>query len=197
MKQAETDHPIHELIAKRWNPYLFADRAIPKEDLCSLFEAARWTMSSYNAQPWRYIVGIRGYTNALRAQILSVLLDGNQAWAGHAPVLALGLVEHNFEHNGKPNKAAVHDLGAASAHLTLEATARGLFVHQIIGLDPDKARSVFDLPDSIEPFTGLAIGYTGSVEGADEEYASRDSRPRERKSLKDILLVELDFLMPG
>lgn len=83
MKQAETDHPIHELIVKRWSPYLFADRAIPKEDLCSLFEAARWTMSSYNAQPWRYI---RGYTNALRDQILSVLLDGNQAWAGHARV---------------------------------------------------------------------------------------------------------------
>lgn len=92
-------------------------------------------------------------------------------------VLALGLVEHNFEHNGKLNKAAVHDLGAASAHLTLEATARGLFVHQMIGLDPDKACSVFDLPDFIEPFTGLVIGYPGGMEGAYETYVSRAAAP--------------------
>ena len=85
---------------------MFSDRAIPKEDLCSLFEAARWTMSSYNAQPWRYILGIRGHSDALRDQIFSVLLEGNQIWAKQAPVLVLGLAEHNFEHNGKPNRAA-------------------------------------------------------------------------------------------
>ncbi len=196
MKNAETDYPVHALIAKRWSPYVFSDRAISNEDLCSLFEAARWTMSSYNAQPWRYILGIRGQSDPLRDRIFSVLLEGNQAWAKHAPVLALGLAEHNFEHNGKPNKAAVHDLGAASAQLTLEATARGLCVHQMVGIDPDKAREEFDLPDSIEPMTGLAIGYPGKAGDTDEEYASRDDRPRERKSLQDILLLGFDFLMP-
>ncbi|MCY3803657.1 MAG: nitroreductase family protein [Gammaproteobacteria bacterium] len=197
MKNAESEYPVHELIGKRWSPYVFADRAVPRDDLRSLFEAARWTMSSYNAQPWRYIVGILGYSDALRDQVFSVLLEGNQAWAGRAPVLALGLVEHNFEHNGKPNKAAVHDLGAASAQLTLEATARGLCVHQMVGIDPDKAREVFDLPDSIEPFTGLAIGYPGKAEDADEEFASRDSRPRVRKPMQDIFLAGFDFLIPG
>ena len=197
MKNAESEYPVHELIEKRWSPYVFADRAVPKDELRSLFEAARWTMSSYNAQPWRYIVGIRGHSDTLRDQVFSVLLEGNQAWAGQAPVLALGLVEHNFEHNGKPNKAAVHDLGAASAQLTLEATARGLCVHQMVGIDPDKAREVFDLPDSIEPFTGLAIGYPGKSEDADKEFASRDRSPRVRKSLQDILLAGFDFLIPG
>lgn len=196
MKNAETDYPVHALIAKRWSPYVFSDRAISNEDLCSLFEAARWTMSSYNAQPWRYILGIRGYSDPLRDRIFSVLLEGNQVWAKHAPVLALGLAEHNFEHNGKPNKAAIHDLGAASAQLTLEATARGLCVHQMVGIDPDKACEVFDLPDSIEPVTGLAIGYPGNAGDTNEEYASRDERPRERKSLQDILLLGFDFLMP-
>lgn len=196
MKNAETDYPVHALISKRWSPYVFSNRAISKEDLCSLFEAARWTMSSYNAQPWRYILGIRGHSDPLRDQVFSVLLEGNQVWAKQAPVLALGLAEHNFEHNGKPNKAAVHDLGAASAQLTLEATARGLCVHQMVGIDPDKAREVFDLPDSIEPVTGLAIGYPGNADDIDAEYTSRDDRPRERKSLQDILLQGFDFLMP-
>jgi hypothetical protein len=56
IKQAALDHPVHELIAKRWSPYAFSDRAVSTKDLQSLFEAARWTASSNNEQPWRYIV---------------------------------------------------------------------------------------------------------------------------------------------
>ena len=85
MKNAESRYPVHELIEKRWSPCVFANRPVPRDDLRSLFEAARWTMSSYNAQPWRYIVGIRGHSDALRDQVFSVLLEGNQAWAGQAP----------------------------------------------------------------------------------------------------------------
>ena len=56
VKRANVDHPVHELIAERWSPYALAERAVPKEDLLALFEAARWAASSYNEQPWRYIV---------------------------------------------------------------------------------------------------------------------------------------------
>jgi len=87
------------------------------------------------------------------------------------------------------SKAAVHDLGAASASLTLEATARGLSVHQMIGIDPDKAREVFAVEDPLEPLTGLAIGYAGTPAVVPKEYAQRDERPRERKSLQDILIA--------
>ena len=58
-KQATPDHPIHELLAKRWSPYAFADRPVPEDDLRSLFEAARWAASSYNEQPWSYIVATK------------------------------------------------------------------------------------------------------------------------------------------
>lgn len=183
------DYPIHEVLRNRWSPYAIdAQRNVSKEDLISLFEAARWTMSSYNAQPWRYIVGVRGRNDEVWQQVYEVLLEGNQPWAKNAPVLALGLVEHNFEYNGKPNKAAVHDLGAASAALTFEATARGMVVHQMIGINPEKARQTFKLGDSVEPFTGLAIGYQGSSGSLPKDFASRDERKRERKLLDEIIL---------
>src|SRR5262245_62747639 len=152
IKQASPDHPIHELIAGRWSPYAFSDRPVSADDLRSLFEAARWAASSYNEQPWRYIVATKADLAEFE-RLLSCLVEGNQAWAKAAPVLAIGCTSLNFERNGKPNAAAVHDLGLASGNLCLEATARGLFVHQMIGSLPEKAREVFHIPEAIQPLT--------------------------------------------
>ena len=186
---APIDHPIHDLLSRRRSAYAFdPDRGVSEDDLHALFEAARWAMSSYNAQPWRYIVGVRERSPKVWEQILSVLVEGNQPWAKNAPVLAIGLVEHNFEHNDKENKAAVHDLGAASANLTFEATVRGLNVHQMVGIEPDKAREVFGISGSLEPFTGIAIGYAGEPSHVGEEYAKRDTLQRQRKSLNNIII---------
>ena len=155
----------------------------------AIFEAARWTMSSHNAQPWRYIIGVKARNPEKWQEIHSTLLEGNQPWAKNAPVLALGLTENHFEYNGKPNKAAHHDLGAASAFLTLEATSRGLVVHQMIGIDPEKCREVFEITGSLEPLTALAIGYAGDATDIDSSYAERDSKPRERKDIESIILA--------
>lgn len=189
MSKAPADHPINELLAARRSPYAIdPERSVSETDLTSLFEAARWTMSSYNAQPWRYIVGVRDRDPETWEKVYSVLVEGNQPWAKNAPVLVLGVIEHNFEYNGKPNKAATHDLGAASAYLTLEATARDLVVHQMIGIEPEKAREVFGLSEGQEALTGLAIGYPGAAEQIPEAYAERDAKPRERKPLSELII---------
>src|SRR5947207_1756329 len=95
-KQAAAGHPIHELIAQRWSPYGFADRPVSKQDLCSLFEAARWAPSSYNEQPWSYLVATKDNPEEY-AKVLSCLVEGNQAWAKAVPVLALGCTSLNFK----------------------------------------------------------------------------------------------------
>ena len=89
-KPPTPDHPIHDLIASRWSPYALADRPVSDDDLRSLFEAARWAASSYNEQPWSYIVATRS-NSAEFEQLLSCLVEGNQPWAKAAPVLAAGL----------------------------------------------------------------------------------------------------------
>jgi nitroreductase len=185
-KQAKPDHPVHDLIARRWSPYAFADRPVSDADLRSLFEAARWAASSYNEQPWRYIVATKAKPDEFE-RLLSCLVEGNQVWAKAAPVLALGCTSLNFAKNGKPNAAAVHDLGLASATLTFEATARGLFVHQMIGILPDKARELYHVPDGVQPLTGLAIGYAADPMTLPENLRPRDLAPRPRKPLTEFV----------
>lgn len=185
VKLATTDHPVHELIASRFSPYAFADRGVSKEDLRSIFEAARWAASSYNEQPWSYVVATKEDAGEYE-RLLSCLVEPNQAWAEAAPVLALGLARTRFTRNDKPNAAALHDLGAASAQLTFEATARGLAVHQMIGILPDRAREIYGIPDHSEALTGLAIGYAAESHSAPEPYRQRDEAPRDRKSLEEF-----------
>ena len=159
-KGARPDHPIHELLSKRWSPYAFADRDVSDDDLRSLFEAARWAASSYNEQPWSYIVATRS-ERAEFERLLSCLMEGNQAWACHVPVLALGITREAFTRNGKPNAAAQHDLGLASENLVSEATTRGLCVHQMIGIVPDRARELYGIPEDSRALT--AIGGTRTI----------------------------------
>jgi nitroreductase len=185
-KQATPDHPIQQLISQRWSPYAFADRPLSDDDLRSVFEAARWSASSYNEQPWRYIVATKAKPVDFE-RLLSCLVEGNRVWAKAAPVLALGCTSLNFTLNGKPNAAAEHDLGLASATLTLEATARGLSVHQMIGILPDKARELYRIPDGIRPLTGPAIGYAADPGALPENLRGRDLAQRARRPLAEFV----------
>lgn len=185
-KKASTDYPIHALLADRWSPYAFADRPVPEADLRSVFEAARWAPSSYNEQPWRYIVATQNDPEQFQ-RLLSCLVDGNQLWAKAAPVLVLGVASLRFALNAKDNRAAVHDLGLAAGNLLLEATARGLFVHQMIGILPDKARDIYGIPDGFEAWTGLAIGYKADPANLPGPLRERDLAYRQRKPLREFV----------
>jgi nitroreductase len=185
-KQATAENPIHELLAKRWSPYAFADRPVSDDDLRSLFEAARWAPSSYNELPWSYLLATKANPVEFE-RLLTCLVEGNQAWAKAAPVLALGCTSLKFTRNNLPNAAAVHDLGLASASLTLEATARGLFVHQMIGILPDRARELYRIPEDVQPLTGLAIGYAADPAALPEKFRERDLASRTRKRLAEFV----------
>ena len=185
-KKAVTEYPIQELLAERWSPYAFDERPVAEADLRSLFEAARWAPSSYNEQPWRYIVATRDNPEQFQ-RALSCLVEGNQVWAKAAPVLALGVVSLRFARNAKDNRAAVHDLGLAAGNLLLEATARGLFVHQMIGILPDKAREIYGIPEGFEAWTAMAIGYRGDPTRLPDRLRERDLAARERKPLSEFV----------
>ncbi|MEH1917711.1 nitroreductase family protein [Nostoc sp.] len=185
-KKALTDYPIHELLAERWSPYAFQDRPVSQADLRSLFEAARWSASSYNEQPWSYLVATKENPDHFQ-QLLSCLVEANQIWAQNAPVLALGIASLRFTRNNEDNKAAIHDLGLASGNLVVEATARGICVHEMIGILPDKARDLFDIPEGFEAWTAMAIGYQGNPITLPDALKERDLSPRQRKPLDQFV----------
>jgi nitroreductase len=182
------DHPVHDLIAARWSPYAFAERSVPVADLLSLFEAARWAASSYNEQPWSYLVATREQPQE-HERLLACLVEGNQAWARYAPVLALCCTRLSFTRNGQPNAAAVHDLGLGLGNLMLEATARGLVVHAMIGILPDRARELYQVPAGVQPLTGLAIGYAGDAVALPEHLRDRDQARRPRQPLSAFVFA--------
>lgn len=185
-KVATTDFPILPVLAARWSPYGFADQPVPPADLCSLFEAARWAASSYNEQPWNYLVATREEPDQF-ARMLSCLAEANQAWARSAPVLVLGIVRHNFTLNHQGNRAAVYDLGLASGNLVTEATSRGLSVHQMIGLLSDRARELYTLPAHVEAWTAMAIGYRAEPGRVPDAWKERDQMPRTRKPTREFV----------
>ena len=179
-KTASTDYPILPVLAKRWSPYGFADRPVAETDLRSLFEAARWAASSYNEQPWSYLLATKENPPEF-ARLLSCLVEANQAWAKAAPVLVLGVVSLRFAKNSEDNRAAVHDLGLASANLVVEATSRHLSVHQMIGILPERARELYQIPEHSEAWTAIAIGYAANPAHLPEATQERDQAPRKRK----------------
>jgi nitroreductase len=181
-KNASTDYPILPVLAERWSPYGFADRLVAEADLRSLFEAARWAASSYNEQPWGYLLATRENPPEF-ARLLSCLVEANQAWANAAPVLVLAVVSLRFARNNQDNRAAVHDLGLASANLVMEATSRHLSVHQMIGILPDKAREVYRIPEHFEAWTAMAIGYKADPARLSDALRERDLAPRQRRPL--------------
>src|SRR5437868_15305001 len=113
-KFADTLPSVYELIRRRWSPRSFSNREVSTEDLKTILEAARWAASSYNEQPWRFLVA-RKSDHAAYEKILNLLAPANQAWAKTAPVLLIMAAKRTFSHNGSPNRFGLHDAGQALA----------------------------------------------------------------------------------
>ena len=186
-KPAPSDFPVHELVRERWSPRAFADKPVPQDVLRSIFEAARWAPSSFNEQPWAYIVATKDDKENFE-KMLSALVDFNVQWAKSAPVLALAVAKLAFANNNAPNRNAQYDTGAATALLSVEATARGLAVHQMAGFDAEKARKVFEIPKGWEPIAALAIGYSGDPASLPAPLKDREMAPRTRKPIAEFVM---------
>ncbi len=186
-KPADNDHPIHDLLRTRWSPRAFQPRLIPPEHVRSLLEAARWAASSYNQQPWHFLIATRDDTEQF-AQMLDCLVPGNQAWAKAAPLLILTVAKLDFD-DGKPNRHAVHDLGLAASQLVLQATALGLFAHQMAGIEADKIRARYAVPDGFDPVAAIAVGYAGEPSMLSDRLRSMEESSRTRRAIDDFVFA--------
>lgn len=185
-KPATTSVNIHEIIRNRWSPRAFdATRDVSNAVLAALLEAARWAPSCFNEQPWRYVVCVKSKDETGWRNALSILSEKNSQWAKNAPVLILSAAKHNFSHNGKANRWAMYDAGAASASLCLQAVALGLVVHQMGGFDVAGAREVFHLPDDCTPMAMMAVGYQAESDVLDEDFRAAELAARSRVPLAE------------
>lgn len=185
-RAAETSVPIHQILNERWSPRAFDSRPVEREKLRSLFEAARWAASSFNAQPWYFIIAAKNDAESYR-RVLESFVEFNQGWAKNAPVIGLSVARLNFEHNGQLNRHAFHDVGQAAANLAVQAAAHGLQIHQMAGILPEKARELFSIPQGYEAVAGFALGYPGDPESLPQQLKERELAPRTRKPLPSFV----------
>ncbi len=177
---------VNALAAVRWSPRAFTGEAVPPEVLRRIFEAGRWTASSYNEQPWSWVVAPRDDAEGF-ARLLSTLLPMNQEWAKNAAVLAISLARTGFERNGRPNRHAYHDVGQAASSMALEAVANGFAIHQMAGFDMDRVRQLCLLPPTFEAVAAIAIGRPGPASSLPDGLRERETAPRQRRALRDVV----------
>ena len=187
-KPAKTEHPINDLIAKRWSARAFSTSPVERSKLLSVLEAARWAPSPRNEQPWRYIVFTNDNPEKLK-KAQSVLKDINN-YAKRAPILICAITKKTYSDTGNYSRLHFHDLGSANENMFLEAFNQGLIMHEMGGFDAQKAREVFNIPEDFEVGIMIAIGYQDIHQVLPESLIQKAYLPRERKPLSEIAFLE-------
>ncbi|MEM6283133.1 MAG: nitroreductase family protein [Chloroflexota bacterium] len=190
---ANTDHPIHDLLRERYSARAYSDQPVDAETLLSVLEAARWAPSSRNQQPWRFIVAPKD-DPAAYDKLFAVIKEGNQQWAGNAPVLMLAVA-----HTGSGDdyrQVALYDTGQAVAYLTIQAQARGLSLRQMGGIHYDAAKAAYNIPDDYQVMVAIALGYAEAPESIPDTLAERERKPRTRNSLHKMVFREWEQASP-
>lgn len=185
---APTAHPIEPALRDRRSTRAFATRPIASTDLRALFEAARWAASSRNEQPWRFVVARRDEERDAYERLLGCLDEKNRRWAKTAPVLIAAIARRAFS-DGRDNPHALHDLGAATAQIAAEATARDLVLHVMAGFDATRTREALRVPDAFAPVTVIALGHRGDVGALPDDLRAREEAPRQRKAQVEVVFA--------
>lgn len=178
---------LNKAIENRWSPRGFNNKPVTDEMLNLLFEAARWAPSSRNGQPWEYFY-VRREDEKKFNEVVDILTGINPDWAKDARVLMITVMKKRFDYNNKPNGKALHDMGAASALMAVQAAEMGLQIHQMGGFDKEKATKYLNLDtEKYEPVTCIAVGFPGNPNQLNDDLKKREEQPRVRKEQKEFV----------
>jgi nitroreductase len=184
MKYRSADYPIEPLFLKRWSPRAMSGEPISDKEMFTLFEAARWSPSTYNEQEWRFLYARR--QTSQWPTFFDLLVEGNREWCQNAALLVVVLAHKVFSKNGKPNPVHLFDSGCAFENLALQGAAMGLVVHGMQGFDFDKARTALRVPDDYAVAAMFAVGRPGDPADLPAKLQERE-HPSDRKPVKEII----------
>lgn len=165
---------LKEAILQRKSIRGYEDTPVPDEKLNAVLEAARMAPSGGNRQPWKFVV----VRDSEKRKQLSAATGGQQHVAG-APVViaAVTTAPESVMRCEVPGYPV--DLAIAVDHMTLMAVEEGLGTCWIGAFLQDEARKILGVPENLIIVALLTLGYP------------RDpGRPKERKSIKEIVCYE-------
>jgi nitroreductase len=147
---------VSDAFSRRWSPRVYLPSPVAENDLQIIFDAARWSPSCYNEQPWLFITS----TDKTHDKFVGLLVEANQKWAKQAPVIGFVIAAKQFARNGKENAHAAFDTGAAWMAVNLQANMLGLHTHGMAGIDYEKVYETLNVnSDTHRVICGFTIGY--------------------------------------
>ena len=198
------EKPLSELVRVRRATDSFAPEAIPDGDLEEILRAGLEAPSSYNLQPWRFVV-VRDGSQRRRLRMAAM----NQPKVEEAPVVIVACgdtvgwredleevihlgQEHSIGGDGwaqRKRKNVTADLGShpnismwvakqtmiAATTMMWMAEALGYDTGPMEGFDEEEVRTVLRIPRHVRVLFLLAIG---RLRGEDGKYPGRLSRAR-------------------
>lgn len=177
---------INSLIEKRYSTVNFSGELLRPEEIKQILEAARWSASCFNEQPWRFIIGDKSNSENYD-KVLSCIGDGNKPWAKNAPLIVITLASKSFARNGLINKHAWHDVGLATSNMFTQALDLGIYSHPMAGFSSDKTRELFNVTDEFDPVAAIAFGRLGDENELVPSLLAREKGERKRKPLEDLI----------
>lgn len=164
----QSNYDVSERFIKRWSPRSFdSEYTLKEEDVQQLFEAARWSPSSFNNQPWTFLYALKG--DKFFDLYLSLLNDFNKEWASQASLLGF-IIADLTDPKGNTNKHASFDCGAAWMALTMQARDLDLYTHGMGGIHYEKCYEELEVPnDQYRVICAFAVGKKASPEELSED----------------------------
>ena len=177
-----TDSGVNTLFTQRWSPRAFQAHQIDSPTMQRIMDAARWSPSCFNAQPWRFYTS----TESSFGDFLNLLVDANQSWAKNVSVIGFLVARKHFDYNGEPNSYCEFDSGAAWMAMTLQARMEGLYTHGLGGIKKNEAAKYLGIDtDQSEVLMGFTIGKLAALNELTEQQRQEET-PNERLSLSEI-----------
>jgi nitroreductase len=148
-----------ELLHQRYSARAYHPTPVEDEKLHQVLEAARLAPTAANRQPFQIIVTHSAGREAELRRIYS------REWFTQAPlVLCVCAVQpQGWVRSYDLQNAALLDAAIVMTHVLLAAANAGLGTCWIGAFNPQTARTVFKLPDEIEPVALTPLGYPADV----------------------------------
>jgi len=187
----KAEYPVDDIFINRWSPRAMSGDTVLKDELMSLFEAARWAPSSFNNQSWRFLYSLKDSESW--DTYFNLLLEGNQTWVKNAGALVVILSKTTFDYNGKPTKTHAFDSGAAWQNFALQGSINGLVIHGMQGFDYDRAKTELKIPDEYEVQAMASVGKPGNPADLPDKLREMEI-PSGRKLVTEIALEDTSLL---
>jgi nitroreductase len=183
-----TDKPILKELNQRKSVREFLAKEIEPEKLEALWAAAQWAPSSSNKQEWRYYALV----GKARGKLAEVLTLGNQ-WALEAPLILAVTRDGSVENKFESREYGMYDVALSAMSLVVEAEHQGLRAHQMAGFKDEPFRQVLNISENEIPVVMIAIGYGSEEKDLGERAEAKESRPRTRKPIEEVVKVIRDL----